>query len=330
MKYLLIGDMHVKRDNLDESLRVIKWIAALCEEHNAIPIFLGDQYNDFGIARVEVSEFWYNAYRLVPGSISLVGNHDQNPDASASAMSVHQGHTKLIGDEPQCISIVSGVWGVGFIRDNNKFIEACRKVVQAGGKTLLCHAEVNGAQYENGFYAPHGIDLKQVPDSLRLISGHIHKSQTITVGANERVVYIGTPRMLTRSDIGEVKGVVLTDFALFQFFPTPKEVAEPFSYAEVVEGQPLPEVTNSERCFIDIKGSQDFIKATLPKIPEGVKVRCLPENQKQEVHVKESDGIPKAFSAFARMYATQNNLSQDELSQILTSLYQRCPILKEA
>ncbi len=224
MKYVLVGDMHVKRDNLDESKRLIEWIGSI----GGKPIFMGDQHDSMGVVRAEVIEFWDWAYRHLPKSISLTGNHDLSSDGSASAMTAHKDITEVVTNEPAWVS--ADIAAIGYIRDNDTFVATTWDVYKKGAKYILCHAEFNGAQFENGFYSPHGIDVSKCPPAI-FISGHIHKRQRIQAGQHD-IRYIGTPRQLTRSDIGERKGVIVWDTETEQFtdMPTPHQVSKPFQH----------------------------------------------------------------------------------------------------
>lgn len=325
MKYLLIGDPHVKKSDRAEFARIILWTKNLCTEHNALPIFLGDQYNDFGIAKVEVMSFWDASFRMYNFKpFALVGNHDMNGDASNWGMVVHRDVVNVIDKSGAFINEAQGIYGIGFTRDNRAFIE---KVQSVAGRvrTVICHAEFESSQYDNGFYAPNGIPLKDLPTGIQYISGHIHKQQEFG-----SIWYPGTSRHLTRSDIGEVKGVWLWDGKTNQrqFFATPPEVAEPYRQIDVVEGQPIPEITDSERNYVDIKGSEDFIQKVCKKLPESVKVRTFPDQKNSMIDIKESEGIPTAFRKYARHYVTEKVLTVDMTQKVLNEIFSKCPSLK--
>jgi DNA repair exonuclease SbcCD nuclease subunit len=289
VKLLLVGDPHIRLQDIQsgEAQRLADWIFKVSCDNNAICVFLGDQFNDHGVIRVEVLKFWMEFYRKLSRSISIVGNHDMNADCSASAIEVFSDHTDVVS---KFTDIGYGIDAAPFFRNHEDLYKALAKTRQL----LICHAEFNGAQYENGYYSPHGADLSKVRSDIKVLSGHIHKSQILG-----NVRYVGTPRMLTRSDIGETKGINLldtTDFTL-EFIPTPEEVCEPFKMIEVTENDQnsIRNIVNSSRCFVDIKGSDDFIKRISKKIPEKAQVRTFKETTKKEIQIKESDGIGKAL-----------------------------------
>ena len=320
--YVWVGDPHVKKTNIEESYRLIRWIDKEAQKRNAPVVFAGDQYNDFGVARVEAVQFWSNAFNEMNSKvIAIVGNHDANSDVSLNFMDIHK-HQVLVVDKP---IIIDGVLLLPFFRKNELFIKAMEEAF--GATEVFCHQEFNGCQYENGFYSPHGVDPELIPSHIKQItSGHIHKNQEFG-----KIWYPGTARHLTRSDIGEKKGVFFVNrkAGTREFIPTPKEVSEPFVSIDITPDH-TPELPNTEssRVFVNIKGPKDFIKKTLKSIPEGFKVRTFPESNATEVKVKESEGIPKAFLSFALEYANKNGLGNNEFKAILNQVYDKCAFLK--
>ena len=330
--YLLVGDMHVRKQDIEECYRFIQFVVYTATKSTtkarSTIIFLGDQYNDFGIARLEVMEFWDWAYSLLAekglSNFSLIGNHDINGDASASAMTVHKNLTNLVTKQGAIIDPENRIAGIGFTRNNDEFIKLAHTFAAQGVKTIICHAEIEGAQYDNGFYAPNGVPLASLPTGVQFISGHIHKQQEFA-----NVWYPGSPRYLTRSDIGEVKGIWTNTGATWELVNTPTDISKPFVAIEVTEGQPIPDIPDSDRTFVDVHGSDEFIQKVCKKLPEAAKVRTFPTETRAAIEIKESEGIPVAFSKYAQQYAADKVLSQNAINQILGEVYSKCPSLKQ-
>jgi DNA repair exonuclease SbcCD nuclease subunit len=331
---LLIGDMHVKKDNLEESERIIDWICLLTEENNATPIFMGDQHDTMSVVRTEVISFWDSAYRKIGinKSYSIEGNHDLCPSGLTSAMTAHNEITKVITKNSP-VFLDKDVAAIGYIRDKLIFTQKILDLYNKGARHILCHSEFYGAQYENGFYAPHGIELDNLPKDLMFISGHIHKRQLIINSNTKQTVvnYIGTPRMITRSDIGETKGVTIfnTETKQFKFIETPEKVSEPFKFFVIKQGDLIPEIKNSSKTYIDIIGTNDFIKSIYKKIPDRVKTRSIIQEENKEIEIKESEGIASAFSKYANS-TLDLTLTKEQKQEVLSSIYEKCPFLKEA
>lgn len=327
MKYVVVGDPHVTKANLEESARVMAWARKLAVENKAAIIFMGDQYNDMGVARAEVLEFWHAEFDVSPEtSIALIGNHDLNSDASASPMKAHSSLISTIGD--CACQIRNGLWGVGFIRDNEKFLSEAHRAAKGGAKILLAHAEFDGAQFDNGYYSPHGIPVSGLPEALTVISGHIHKRQTLGP-----VYYVGTPRQMTRSDIGEEKGIHLLDTETMKidFIATPATVAKPFRQVEIGPETDLKALKfeDPDRCFVDIRGPAEFIKKAMKVLPEQAKVRTYADSDRVEIAVKESDGMAVAFEKYLSRYFEAEKLTKEQQQAIRARVYELCPFVKE-
>jgi DNA repair exonuclease SbcCD nuclease subunit len=328
MKYLFVGDPHVAKSNLEESQRLIDWIVSYTPA-DARVVIAGDLYHDFGVVRVECEEFWHRNLPRLSRPIVLTGNHDMNSDGSSSALTVHM-------EQCDVIRAPTGIDGIGympFIRDNAKFIEAALALYQEDVRLIFCHAEFDQSQYENGFYAPHGIDASQLPADLKFISGHIHKQQDVA-----NVWYPGTPRHLTRSDAGEHKGIWLIDTADRQglytrlYAPTPPTVCEPFVCITVTPetAGTLDKLKPSARLYVDLHGPKDFITKSLKKLPEGARTRTFDTsaNTATAQTVKESDGVPIAFAKYLERYAVENSVNPATMEQIKARVYEQCPALK--
>lgn len=327
MKILFVGDPHVQRSNLDESERLMEWIRITAKKNNAKVLFAGDLYNDFAVKRVEVEEFWDKHLRSMDNPVVITGNHDMNSDATASALTVHKSICEII-DSPKMASFGDFAF-MPFIRDNALFIRECLKLHSLGAKLIFCHAEFNGAQYENGFYSPHGIDPKELPTDLRFISGHIHKEQEFG-----NVWYPGTPRQLTRSDVGEVKGIHLLTIennvlSKKEFIATPEEVCTPFRQITITpETVSIPVIPISDRVYVDIQGPKDFISAVLKSIPNQAKIRTFPDQDARIDKISETDGIPIAFMKYAEKFSEEKKLPEEIKNKVIQKVYSHCASLK--
>lgn len=328
MRILWMGDPHVQKSNLEESKRLAYWTREIRDLHRPDhTVIAGDLYNDFGTKRVEVDEFWTAILRdVLPDSIVLEGNHDQTPDGSESALAVHEGRCFLVR---RATMYHGNVGLMPFVRDNDDFLHLCQALYNQGARVIFCHADVNGAQYENGFYSPHGADISGLPKDLKLISGHIHKQQEFG-----NVWFPGTPRHLTRSDVGEQKGLWLIDTVSGerQFFPTPENVATPFRELVITpeNAGAIPDFSKvgNERLYVDVHGTKDFVSEILKKVPETARVRTFVDTGSKQSDVNETDGIPLAFMKYAAKYAAENNLTPEVARKVLEKVYAKCPSLR--
>jgi DNA repair exonuclease SbcCD nuclease subunit len=330
--FLYVGDMHVQRSNLPESKRLIEWIKQVADKLKLPIVFGGDQYNDHGSQRVEIVEFWVWAFEFLtcpgPDVIALVGNHDMNHEGDASVMVAHHKPGLPVNVVSAPVQLTEACGAVPFYRRNEDFVAAVMTLYNKGARTVLCHQEIDGAQYENGFYAPHGVKVSDLPADIKLISGHIHKQQEFG-----NVWYPGTPRQLTRSDIGETKGIWVVAFdGRRKFIPTPSEVAEPFQRLSITPENADLVIPNSEKVYADVSGPKEFVLEYAKKLPKVMlaHVRCNPDPDQVVSDVKESDGINVAFAKYLSKYSEAEKLDQDTRDALSSAVYGLCPSLKRA
>lgn len=324
MKYLPIGDPHAKKDNLDESKRLLDWIRPIAIANNLRPIFLGDLFNDFGVVRTEVLEFWHNEFENNWASLDpivLVGNHDEDTQGDTNALSVFSNRADIISKKPVRFERDKKCAYLGFIRDNAQFITEVNWIAANWPevKYVFCHAEFDGALFETGFPSPHGIKLDELPKHITFISGHIHKRCQFA-----NVIYVGTPRWLTKADANATKAICIfdSDTGTFEWIETPESVAKPFRSFEITPETDLSKIKElklDERSYVEVTGPQDFIKAVLKKLPDDAKVRSIPDKEIVRT-VKESDGLAVAFNRFFELYVQEHGLTADVAQDVRQQL----------
>jgi hypothetical protein len=305
MKLVLVGDPHVMKSNFEETARLFNWVRNTKAVYKADHIvFLGDQYNDFGVMRTDVMNFLIE--QLMPHSpldIALIGNHDEDAQGATSAMAAHTHQLRVVGKTPL---IIGDCAFVGYIRKNEDFI-AMANSLPDNIKYCFCHAEFDGAQFEGGFYTTHGIDLAQLPKRIKFVSGHIHKHSEF-----DCVFYPGTARWSIRSDTNTAKGIWLfdTETGHKEMIPTPPEVAKPYIKLTVTEDMDLETITNTismtERTYLDFQGPQSFIDSAYALLAKkglnDVKTRSFPDREGQVQVVSEAEGLNTAFYKYANHF----------------------------
>lgn len=252
---------------MDESDALLSFVAQTALSNNVDSIvILGDLMHTFGIVRTEVIYFWKEWLSTLSDICKvnvLVGNHDMknqgNDEDSEHALDIFNLLKKKnlsIIDLPK----IDGPFGfVPYIHDKNKFVEAANRLTDSGAKVIICHADFDGAQYENGFYAPNGIKQEDLKTEL-VISGHIHKRSRFG-----KIIYPGTARWLTSSDANEEKGLWLVEHddingaILNEQFIDTSGVCSPILKYEVKEGENYPEFPEGSRVSIHLVGSSEWI-----------------------------------------------------------------------
>jgi DNA repair exonuclease SbcCD nuclease subunit len=145
-----------------------------------------------------------------------------------------------------------------YIHDNDEFIRIANELHQHS-HTLICHATFDGAEYENGFYAPDGIDQYKLNYKC-IISGHVHKQADLG-----KVWYPGTPRWLTSSDANEEKGIWIVEHTESEdpgFEATIRStynICMPIVNIQWTEGEPEPTLPERANTSIELIGSSSFV-----------------------------------------------------------------------
>lgn len=343
---LPIGDAHVRKEDIEEATKFIKWTVSGILDINkqtgkkVVPLFLGDQYHNFGNKNVDVEKFWKWAFEYILKNLGypalgLVGNHDMNQEETANSMDVHDGTILVIGAEGAMLTPTTGA--VGFIRSEDKFHAKVMELYNKGARTIFCHAEFDGCQFESGYYSPHGFKLDRYPADLKFYSGHVHLKQEFG-----NIFYFGTPRHLTKSDIGELKGVHLMNLAdrSLTFYETPRSVWSPFIRILVDEDKPdeikaAIEATEgyakegvAARIYVEIRGTKEFVKKMEKGLPGGVRTTPTYTDEAVKVTVKESEGIPATFAKFSTEFFAINQTPPDIQAEVLDRVHKLCPSLK--
>lgn len=266
MRILRVGDPHVKVSNLDESERLLGFILAEAHRLNVDTIeLLGDLFHTHAIVRLEVLEFWRKwLWKLSESFITivLVGNHDQSGDHGSSqhALSVF---TSLNPDRLLIIERAALIKGIGYlpyIHDNAKFVEEANALAELGATFLVSHTTYEGSKYDNGMYAPSGVNPDDLSSAFTgLLSGHVHTEQTYG-----RVIYPGTARWDTASDANKRKGIWFYVHAdagneLSREFISTETVCVPLYAIEWREGDPEPTIAEGARVSVELVGTSNWI-----------------------------------------------------------------------
>ncbi len=253
MRFLRVGDPHAKPGNLEEMNRLMAFVLAEAQKHKVDRIeILGDLFHTHAIVRLEVLGFWTHWLSKLSDYFEVVvleGNHDKSGDVNSdiSALSVFDLAKK------QNLKIISkptliGIYGyVPYIHDKTEFIEAVNGLCGQGARVIVCHQTFAGSKFENGMYAPDGLDPDLLPETLvQIISGHIHSEQEFG-----RVYYPGTARWDTQSDANRRKGIWIhvhrQDGTIdTREFISTSDVCTPIHSLEWKEGQGNLEIPNGK------------------------------------------------------------------------------------
>lgn len=310
-KYILVGDLHSKPANLDETKRIFEKISEVALRHEVYNvILLGDLFDTHGVVHLPVMlcyhQLFSKYYNLT--FTCLVGNHDYVTHGDYKQNSLiafkDMGNVRVVDDLSEL-----GEFDVMPHCSEDKFFELCEKKMSS---TLICHHTFAGAQYENGFYAPEGIDLDKVPYKT-IISGHVHLNHQVG-----KCFYPGTPRWLKESDANQDKGIWLWDGQKdFKFISTEDVCRKIFSFDIKHESDLSISINSQHRYIFNVYGNNTFLKRVMEKYPQGVEIRHVPVNEKKSL-VQEANGISNSLKSFVlNHYNPLYDISKDELWGII-------------
>ena len=264
-KVLRVGDPHVKPSNIDESERLLEFVLSKARDLNVDKIeILGDLFHTHAIVRLEVLEFWRKWLPLLADefqTIVLVGNHDLsgNSHSSAHALSVFINiHERLF--IIQAPVKIGSIGYMPYIHENSEFIVAANNLADQGATFLVSHTTYAGSKYDNGMYAPDGVDPDLIDSRITgLLSGHVHAEQQYG-----RVIYPGTARWDTASDANRRKGIWVFEHEasgalLGSEFIGTETVCVPLISLEWREGDPAPALPEGARISVELIGTSNWI-----------------------------------------------------------------------
>lgn len=280
IKVLYLGDPHVTISNIDESDRLMDFVIDQCIANKPDRlVILGDLFHTFSLVRTEVIDFWMEwleTFSDLQETVVLVGNHDMansgndtyNSNALNAFKFMKRKNLKIISNA----QLLPPFAYVPYIHNKTDFVTIANAHAEMGAKTLVCHEDINGCQYENGFYAPDGVD----PDLLNfdlIIGGHIHKRQRFG-----KVILPGTARWMTTSDANEEKGLWLVthkdDGSIEkESFIDTSSVCTPIIGLEWKEGEEMPKIPENSKVNIELVGSSDWITVQKAQLKGRVSIK---------------------------------------------------------
>jgi DNA repair exonuclease SbcCD nuclease subunit len=319
-KFLLIGDLHVKKNNLAESALIFNKLYELAKDHD-YAVHLGDIYNDHGVVTADVQSAVTNFFDTIKPKkafYNIEGNHDQHGNMKDSSLYVHKSQPNVnLVLSPNASSLKLDGYEVAMIpyfRTNEDFERELVQVLSGSTRFVLCHQEFKDLT----FYTPNGFDASKY--SVNFISGHIHD-----VIEKNNVWYVGSPRWLTKSDANKDRGVwsVTIDKGLildktFVSFSDIIPVIKTLTVSdEDVNAGSLPAVDPKDKLFLEYVGNSLEVLATLKKIYPNASVTRTPIVQKKETKVSESKGVRNSIIECAQSLELEENLKKKVLEESL-------------
>jgi DNA repair exonuclease SbcCD nuclease subunit len=297
MKTLRLGDPHVTVSNLDESDRLMEFVCKTAFEKKVDRVeILGDLFDTHAVVRAEVLAFWTKWFGVLCGvkgdnyvqTVVLVGNHDQKGNKESESdihalvpfRNFHE-HLKIIenpslipnGDGSGYVAYMPHISGAeNFLRKATLLSEL--KLSEKKASYVVCHQTFLGATYENGIFAEDGIDINLVPFD-HIISGHIHKSQTIG-----KCFYPGTARYLKSTDANQKKGFYIFEDEKPVEFVSTEDVVIPMYTITLTEPEEVPELNPRSKTVLELHGSSQWISKIKKQYKTKASIRSFPSDRK--------------------------------------------------
>lgn len=201
MKILFVGDPHLKINNFQQSIDVLKWIEKVAHEVKPdVVCNLGDTFDTHAVVRSELlSEFKDHVERITFNTLIeywyVLGNHDQYKpkDSKYHALQTLDIMGFRLFDNVEHVD--DKITVVPYVQEFSDFPLNTKEL-------CITHNTFIGADY--GFKREDaGVNADNVSANI-IISGHIHKRQTFG-----KVIYPGTPFAHNANDVDEIKGLLL-------------------------------------------------------------------------------------------------------------------------
>jgi DNA repair exonuclease SbcCD nuclease subunit len=304
MKFLRLGDPHVKPTNIKESEALMEFAVSKALEFK-VDVFeiLGDIYDTHDIVRLKVLKFWTKWFKILSEqsfkTVVLVGNHDMSGDYLDSFSPLHtalhlENEKFKIVHEPY----VDGVYGyLPYTHSNDTFVEEANKLANLGAKVLVSHPNYEGAVYDNGVGISNGVDPNSLSNNFRhLIGGHIHTE--LEIG---RVWYTGNPRWLTKSCANKKKGFWICDHddtgqITNKEFISTESVCTPIVALVWKEGEDKPTIPENAKVDVELIGSSDWIAKQKLELKDKVSISSKTTDPKRTKERKSGNSLYEFLS----------------------------------
>ena len=252
-----------------------------------IVVVAGDYFDNRQYIDINVMNVAYNVMKEISSLCEVymvIGNHDiyKKNDTDVNSLVIFSDFKNVkIVDKIESITLCNGrkfllVSWIGDRLEENKVISKYKDNYDY----LVFHTELSGMSYDNNKPILNGLNLSIADDNCRILSGHIHKRQE-----SKKAMYFGSPYHLSRSDIGNEKGIYIFSavddkiekrFIKNEISPTFKRVnfsevgKDPKDWAEIMEGNFVDIVMNQTE--IDSINVNKFLKGIQDNMPKHVEI----------------------------------------------------------
>ncbi|GJD12422.1 hypothetical protein Gasu2_65070 [Galdieria sulphuraria] len=211
-QFVLFSDLHLRKDNLETCIQVLKQVHQVAYERNAGVLFLGDFWDRRGSlpveplnAAIEELQRWQQPLIMIPGNHDQV-SYDGTVHSLLPIMVSLKHPAALVIDQPSIF--LDALW-IPFIREDDLFTKVISSVSPLWSQidAVFCHTDIQGAQWirnesHSSFNCTKGVLPDCFPSHVAVYSGHFHKPQQIP---NTHIRYVGSPYQVSAMESGQQK-----------------------------------------------------------------------------------------------------------------------------
>lgn len=219
MKFLLVGDIHIRLDNFDEIDLLLEQICTHLQEHpDASLVLLGDILHSFEKVFTpclnKACEFIQTCSKYAKTYV-LVGNHDYVNQYQFQTDQHWMNPLKCWGEQVVIVDKVICVEGhvlmCPYVSTGRltEALDSSEMNWKEDISLVFCHQEVRGCKM--GMYVSEHGDVWE-ETFPQLISGHIHETQKI----GKNVYYPGSPLQHSFSDFQQKRLICLVEYVPMQ------------------------------------------------------------------------------------------------------------------
>jgi calcineurin-like phosphoesterase family protein len=275
---------------------------------------------------------------FVDGIWILIGNHDifgKNTNDINSLKTIKWIPGITICEEPTSIKLGNRTFFMMPWRKNTEEEESCLDNIHPHD-FLCCHCDIRGLKFNKFVNIEHGSDISKFQKFSKVFSGHIHYAQKVG-----NIHMLGSPYELTRSDMGNSKGIYLLDLETQQieFFGndfSPK--FKRYSFDDILEKTPEEVNLEFSNNFVDVLIEPRMaLKAPLNLLTESVenprKIQFHPYDPNQATSLTEKlrDEESSNFEVmdFIREYVQNLEIPDDDKEKILKTISKLYSIVQQ-
>ena len=211
MKYLIVGDVQAKKENLGKVRQLLDIVEH--QEHNVV--WLGDLLDRRGHIEAEVLNLFYDYFshsrhqhNVIVGNHDLLGVHSEvtalQPLKALENVAIIDEPHYLRGDGP-----ISSILMVPYYRNPQKFLAAINDPSnEPKPMTLICHQGVKEFTIGSGYTEDDAVAMEDLAQFDLVIAGHYH-----TPKGCGNITYLGSPFSHSFGESNEEKRIGILDTA---------------------------------------------------------------------------------------------------------------------